>query len=76
MRDARERQRNDPRDPQAPRHRARFLRVGATGAMEPRISGRLVDYLVRHPLPTNVRELEALLLVMRKYGIKKGDPEE
>jgi DNA-binding NtrC family response regulator len=40
----------------------RFLRVGASGAMEPRISGRLVDYLVRQPLPLNVRELNALLL--------------
>jgi transcriptional regulator of acetoin/glycerol metabolism len=30
--------------------------------MEPRISGRLVDYLVRQPLPLNVRELNALLV--------------
>jgi DNA-binding NtrC family response regulator len=41
---------------------SRFLRVGAAGAMEPRISGRLVDYLVRQPLPLNVRQLNALLV--------------
>jgi transcriptional regulator with AAA-type ATPase domain len=39
----------------------RFVRTGASGRPEPRISGTLVDYLVRHPLPRNVRELETLL---------------
>ena len=48
----------------------RFLRVGAAGAMEPRISGRLVDYLVRHPLPANVRELEALLLTALEASVE------
>jgi transcriptional regulator of acetoin/glycerol metabolism len=30
--------------------------------MEPRISARLIDHLVRQPLPLNVRELNAFLL--------------
>jgi transcriptional regulator with AAA-type ATPase domain len=39
----------------------RFVRTGASGRPEPRISGRLVDFLVRQQLPRNVRELDALL---------------
>jgi DNA-binding NtrC family response regulator len=39
----------------------RFCREGIDGRLEPNLSGRLVDELVRHPLPTNVRQLEALL---------------
>jgi two-component system nitrogen regulation response regulator GlnG/two-component system response regulator HydG len=39
----------------------RFCREGKGGRIEPNLSGRLVDELVRHPLPTNVRQLEALL---------------
>jgi two-component system nitrogen regulation response regulator GlnG/two-component system response regulator HydG len=41
---------------------SRFLRVGPAGGMEPRISARLIDHLVRQPLPLNVRELNAFLL--------------
>jgi len=37
----------------------RFFREGKGGRLEPRISGRLVNELVRHPLPTNVRQLDA-----------------
>jgi two-component system response regulator HydG len=40
----------------------RLCRVGTTGALQPKVSGRLVDYLVRQPLPRNVRELEAFLV--------------
>jgi DNA-binding NtrC family response regulator len=43
------------RGQQDPEIAQRFLRKGATGANEPRISGRLVDYVVRHPLELNVR---------------------
>jgi two-component system nitrogen regulation response regulator GlnG/two-component system response regulator HydG len=39
----------------------RFCREGIGGRIEPRLSGRLVDELVRHPLPTNVRQLKTLL---------------
>jgi DNA-binding NtrC family response regulator len=39
----------------------RFLFTGPTGRTELNISGRAVDYLVRHPLTGNVRELEILL---------------
>jgi transcriptional regulator of acetoin/glycerol metabolism len=39
----------------------RFLRQGPTGRLEVNISGRLVQYLIRHPLPGNVRELDAVL---------------
>jgi DNA-binding NtrC family response regulator len=39
----------------------RFTRMGPAKTLEPRISGRLIDYLVRQPLPLNVRELNALL---------------
>jgi DNA-binding NtrC family response regulator len=42
--------------------RERFLRPGTGGRPEPRFSGRLVDELVRRPLPLNARELHALLL--------------
>jgi two-component system nitrogen regulation response regulator GlnG/two-component system response regulator HydG len=41
---------------------SRFVRVGPSGGMEPKISARLVDHLVRQPLPLNVRELNAFLL--------------
>ena len=42
--------------------RERFCRQGIDGRVEPNVSGRLVDELVRHPLPTNARQLEALLI--------------
>jgi DNA-binding NtrC family response regulator len=41
---------------------SRFLRVGAAGGMEPKVSARLVDHLVRQALPLNVRELNAFLV--------------
>ena len=40
----------------------RLLRKTSDGRLEPRISARLVDHLVRHPLPTNVRQLRAILI--------------
>jgi len=40
----------------------RFLREGPDGRLEPRISARLVDHLVRHPLSGNTRELHAVLV--------------
>src|SRR5580692_6525282 len=45
-----------------PESASRFLRVGPSGGMEPKISARLVDHLVRQPLPLNVRELNAFLV--------------
>jgi hypothetical protein len=41
---------------------ARFFYTDERGATEPRLSVRLVDYLVRHPLRCNVWELDSLLL--------------
>ncbi len=38
-----------------------FLYTGPSGRTEVQLSGRVVDYLVRHPLTGNVRELELLL---------------
>jgi DNA-binding NtrC family response regulator len=32
------------------------------GRLEPKISARLVDHLIRHPLPTNVRQLRTILI--------------
>jgi len=40
----------------------RFIRTGPSGRPEPQVSARLVDYLVRQPLPLNVRELHGVLL--------------
>jgi two-component system response regulator AtoC len=40
----------------------RFLERRPDGRMWPRLSGRLVDHLVRQPLPANVRELEGFLV--------------
>jgi DNA-binding NtrC family response regulator len=45
-----------------PRLVNRFIREGARGRLDVRISLRLVDYLVRHPLPGNARELLAILV--------------
>ena len=45
-----------------PELRARFCREGIDGRLEPNFSGRLIDELVRRPLPLNARELHALLL--------------
>jgi len=36
----------------------RFFQGGPAGTFEPRIHGRVVDYLLSQPLPCNVRELE------------------
>jgi DNA-binding NtrC family response regulator len=47
---------------QSPDVAERFFWTGPDGQLQPRLSMRLVDYLVRHPLPTNVRELERILL--------------
>jgi DNA-binding NtrC family response regulator len=40
---------------------SRYLQPGPTGEPEPKINGRLVDYLLRQELPLNVRELYAFL---------------
>jgi DNA-binding NtrC family response regulator len=50
----------------------RFCPVGRSGGMEPRISGRLVDYLVRQELPRNVRDLEAFLVLAAKQSEDAG----
>jgi DNA-binding NtrC family response regulator len=39
----------------------RFFREGPTGRLEVNISGKLVDYLLRHELLGNVRELDRIL---------------
>ena len=39
----------------------RFFVPGASGKLEPRFGGSLVDYIVRQPLLLNVRELDAFL---------------
>ncbi len=41
--------------------RKRFCRETVDGRPEPRFSGRLIDELLHHPLPDNVRGLERLL---------------
>ena len=40
----------------------RFCREGIDGRLEVKLGDRLIDELVRHPLPLNARELNALLL--------------
>jgi hypothetical protein len=40
----------------------RLLVKTSDGRLEPRISARLVDHLIRHPLPTNVRQLRTILI--------------
>ena len=40
----------------------RFCRKGIGGRLEPNVSARLIDELVRRPLPTNARELDGSLL--------------
>jgi DNA-binding NtrC family response regulator len=47
---------------QAPELCARLFRNGIDGCLEPNVSGRLIDALVRDPLPTNARGLHTLLL--------------
>ncbi len=41
--------------------RERFFKKGIDGRLVPNLSDKLVDELVRHPLPQNVRQLDALL---------------
>jgi DNA-binding NtrC family response regulator len=53
----------------------RFFRQGKGGRLEPNLSGRLVDELVRHPLPTNVRQLDTLLLKVIE-ACKEGEGNE
>jgi DNA-binding NtrC family response regulator len=49
------------------------LRVKTSdGRLEPRISARLVDHLIRHPLPTNVRQLRTILI----DAINKSPPDK
>jgi DNA-binding NtrC family response regulator len=56
---------------EAPEEAGRFIQTGPSGRPEPRVSGRLIDHLVRHTLRLNVRELHALLLVAMRAS--KGD---
>jgi DNA-binding NtrC family response regulator len=55
----------------SPEVRERFCRQGAEGRRYAKLSGRLIDALVRHPLPGNARDLEALLL--EAVGASEGD---
>jgi len=55
--------------------RKRFFRQGIDGRLEPNLSDRLVDELVRHPLPTNVRQLDNLLEEAIEYS-KAGEGKE
>ena len=48
--------------------RERFFRKGIDGRLVPNLSDKLVDELVRHPLPANVRQLEALLNEAIEYS--------
>ena len=59
----------EPKESQ--KFRERFCREGTDGRLEPRVSGRLIDELVRQPLPTNARELNRLLL--QAVEASKGD---
>ncbi len=52
---------------------SRLCRVGSTGTLEPKVSGRLVDSLVRQPLPRNVRELEGFLVRALKERQSQDD---
>lgn len=45
----------------APKAYERFIVTMPSGRLEPRMSVTFVDYLVRHPLTKNVRELDAIL---------------
>jgi len=59
---------------QAPELRERFCRNGPGGRLEPNISARLIDELVRRPLPLNARELHALLIrAIDTSGVATGD---
>jgi DNA-binding NtrC family response regulator len=49
--------------------RARLFFQGASGRLEPRLSGNFVEYLVRHRLPRNTRELEHILLNALKTSL-------
>jgi DNA-binding NtrC family response regulator len=44
----------------------RFFQKGPNGTFEPRIHGRVIDYLLSQPLPCNVRELEQVLVMCLK----------
>ena len=50
----------------------RLLVKTSDGRLEPRISARLVDHLIRHPLPTNVRQLRTILI----DAINKSPPDK
>jgi DNA-binding NtrC family response regulator len=58
---------------ESPELASRLCRVGTTGTLEPKDSGRLVDYLVRQPLPRNVRELEGFLVRALKESQSQDD---
>jgi DNA-binding NtrC family response regulator len=49
----------------------RFVQERPDGRLEPRVAARLVDYLVRQELPTNVRELHEFLA--RAIRASRGD---
>jgi two-component system nitrogen regulation response regulator GlnG/two-component system response regulator HydG len=58
---------------EAPELAGRFCRVGATGGLEPSVSGRLVDYLVRQPLLGNMREIEGFVFRALKEALPEDD---
>jgi DNA-binding NtrC family response regulator len=57
--------------------RERLLRPGTGGRLEPKLGVRLVDELVRLPLPLNARELQGLLLqavsALQAAGASEGE---
>ena len=57
---------------QLPELGRRFVERRPDGRLEPRVNARLIDHLVRQPLPTNVRELHGLLL----RAVEASDGEE
>ena len=56
-----------------PEEAGRFIEAGPSGRPEPRVSSRLLEYLVRQPLPLNVRELNGLLVLAIRAGASNGD---
>ncbi len=52
---------------------SRWCRQAPSGTLEPKLSGRLVDYLVRQPLPGNVREIEAFVVMALKESEDTDD---
>jgi two-component system nitrogen regulation response regulator GlnG/two-component system response regulator HydG len=56
------------RRPEDDKDALRFIYSGPSGRPEARVSGRLIEYLVKQPFPRNVRELEAMLIAASGPG--------